>query len=159
MSIYEISVGKTTIITDAISSPNLQFYVEVVLSDNVIQIRNWLRSPMAFKGLDKQINNLTNKFEELLDAKYQTILDLDNLLQWAVDKKIDIKDFRFQEGLRSFSEAISVDEEAPPINTFADISCLIEEIDELILEKIVSLTEKRLESLRLKWNLVTNETI
>ncbi|WP_032113029.1 hypothetical protein [Candidatus Paracaedibacter symbiosus] len=127
------------------------------MSDNIIQIKDWMRSPAALKGLDRQILDLSNKLEELLDSKEQNLSDLEGLFQWAIDNQIKLDDPRFQNSLDQFVDAISLDEELPKITSFNTITALVETLDELIFEKVVSLTEKRLEALRLKWQILNGK--
>lgn len=128
------------------------------MSDNIIQIKDWMRSPAALKGLDRQIQDLCEKLEELLDSKEQNLSDLDEVLQWAINNKITMDDARLQSSLDQFVDAVSLDEKLPKITSFETIITLVESLDELIIEKIVSLTDKRLESLRLKWQLLHQPT-
>lgn len=128
------------------------------MSDNIIQIKDWMRSPAALKGLDRQIQDLFDKLEELLESKEQNLNDLDEVLQWAVNNKVDINDTRLKNSLDQFVDAVSLEEKLPKVTSFETITTLVEALDELIIEKIVSLTDKRLESLRLKWQLLNKST-
>lgn len=128
------------------------------MSDNIIQIKDWMRSPSALKGLDRQIQDLFDKLEELLDSKEDNLNDLDEVLQWAINNKISIEDARLRNSLEQFADATSLDEKLPEITSFETIVSLVEALDELIIEKIVSLTDKRLEALRLKWQLINDST-
>lgn len=132
--------------------------MEGAVSDNIIQIKDWMRSPSALKGLDRQIQDLFDKLEELLDSKEDNLNDLDEVLQWAINNKISIEDARLRNSLEQFADATSLDEKLPEITSFETIVSLVEALDELIIEKIVSLTDKRLEALRLKWQLINDST-
>lgn len=124
------------------------------MGDNIIQIKDWMRSPAALRGLDRQVQDLFDKFEELLDSKEHNLNDLDEVLQWAVNNKIPTDDARLKSSLEQFVDSICLDEKLPKVTSFETIVSLVEALDELIIEKIVSLTDKRLESLRLKWQLL-----
>ena len=126
------------------------------MSDNIIQIKNWMRSPAALRGIDRQIQDLANKLEELMDSKEQSVSDLEDLLQWAIDTKTPMRDSRFQSSLVQFADDVCLDDEPVKIASFNTISTLLEDLDEVIIENIVDLTKKRLEALRLKWQLIND---
>lgn len=125
------------------------------MNDNIIQIKNWLRSPVALRGLDRQIQDLSNKLDELIDSKEQSVSDLEDLFQWAINNKVAIHDLRLQSSLEQFVDAVCLDDEALKVTSFDTIVTLVEALDEVIIENTVSLTEKRLEALRLKWQLIS----
>jgi len=127
------------------------------LSDNIIQIKNWLKSPVALRGLDRQIQDLSHKVDELIDSKEQSVGDLEDIFQWAVDNKIAIHDLRIQSSLEQFADTVCLDDEPVKITSFETIVTLIEALDEVIIENAVSLTQKRLEALRLKWQLISEK--
>lgn len=128
---------------------------ESPLNDNIIQIKNWLRSPVALRGLDRQIQDLSNKLDELVDSKEQSVSDLEDLLQWAINNKVAIHDLRLQSSLEQFVETVSLDDDPLKVTSFDTIVTLVEALDEVIIENTVSLTQKRLEALRLKWQLIS----
>ena len=115
-----------------------------------------MRSPAALRGIDRQIQDLADKLEELMDSKEQSVSDLEDLLQWAIDTKVPMQDSRIQSSLEQFVDDVCLDDEPIKIASFHTISTLIEDLDEVIIENIVDLTKKRLEALRLKWQLIND---
>lgn len=127
------------------------------MNNNVIQIKDWIKSPIALKSLDRQIADLSNTIEDLLDSKEENMADLEDLLQWAVNNEITLNDPRLQNSFMQFIDAISLDGKLPRNISFDKIAALVEALDEVIIEKIITLTKKRLEALRLKWQLLNNK--
>lgn len=125
------------------------------MSDNIIQIKNWLRSPKALRGLDRQIQDLSNKVDELIDSKEQSVSDLEDLFEWAITNNVAIHDIRLQSSLEQFVDAVCLDDAPLKVTSFDTIITLIEALDEVISENVTSLTNKRLEALRLKWQIMS----
>ena len=123
---------------------------------NIIQLKDWRSSPTVLKEFNRQIESLRDNLEELLDSKEESLDDLEEVLKWAVHKNFSIEDNTVQNSLKQFVDMISFDENVPKITSFETIINLVEALDEIIIEQIVCLTNKRLESLRLKWHLIND---
>lgn len=124
------------------------------MSDNIIQIKNWLRSPTALRGLDRQIHDLSNKVEDLIDSKEQSLCELEEVLEWAVNNKISLNDLRLQSSFEQFVDTVSLEDDPIQITSFETIVQLVEELEEVIKQNMLSLTKKRLEALHLKWQIL-----
>lgn len=124
------------------------------MSDNIIQIKNWLRSPTALRGLDRQIHDLSNKVEDLIDSKEQSLCELEEILEWAVNNKISLNDLRLQSSFEQFVDTVSLEDDPIQLTSFETIVQLVEALEEVIRQNTLSLTKKRLEALHLKWQLL-----
>jgi hypothetical protein len=126
----------------------------ILMNKNVVKIENWLNDPKSLKVLDRKLDRLVEQLRQLKMTREQYVNGIESLLNDCITYGISPDSSQVKEVLEEAAAGLSLSGAPNKINDLSDIIQLIEEVDVFIAEKERSVTEKRLQALCLKWQML-----